>query len=136
MSGQHYALIETMELPAEKGDSDKCSMTDVKTLQNKRVFYTQNNSGYQFVQGRGLVVLGTQIGMVAVVLVGMAVISSVVLTGDQCVTLRKGEELDYFQFGGSDVVMMFESKGKVMLDAAVGAHCKTGVQIETAQQEP
>ena len=37
--------------------------------------------------------------------IGMAQLSSVVLTAEVGVTLRNGEELGYFQFGGSDFVM-------------------------------
>ena len=52
------------------------------------------------------------------------------------VTLRKGEELGYFQFGGSDVIVMFEAKPKVRLNAVVGMHYRMGVQIGEAQQMP
>lgn len=52
------------------------------------------------------------------------------------VTLRKGEELGYFQFGGSDVIVMFEAKAKVRLDAVVGMHYSMGVQIGEAQEMP
>ena len=50
------------------------------------------------------------------------------------VTLRKGEELGYFQFGGSDVIVMFEAKPNVRLDAVVGRHYRMGVQIGEAQE--
>lgn len=61
--------------------------------------------------------------------VALAVVSSVVVTAEEGVTLRKGEELAYFQMGGSDVVVMFEAKRKVVLDAEVGKHYRMGVQI-------
>ena len=135
MSGQHYALIETMELEAEQPEPVQNGVKEKKkTLQKRRIFYTPNDPGYQFVQGRGLVVLDTDIGIVAVLPVGMAVISSVVLTAEMGVTLRKGEELGYFQFGGSDIVVMFESKRKVTLDAKTGMHYKMGVRLGTAEE--
>ncbi len=132
MSGQHYALIETLEL--ETGDNDIDGKK--QTLHKRRVFYTPNDPGYQFVQGRGLIVLDTDIGMVAVLPVGMAVISSVILTAEEGVTLRKGEELGYFQFGGSDIVVMFEEKPNVKIDAEANVHYKMGVQIGTARARP
>ena len=131
MSGQHYAAIETLELEVEQPGS---SIEKKKMLHKRRVFYTPNDPGYQFVQGRGLVVLDTDIGMVAILPVGMAVISSVILTAEEGVTLRKGEELGYFQFGGSDIVVLFESRLKIILNAQEGVHYKMGVQLGNAQE--
>lgn len=136
MSGQHYALIETRELETEQSSPSELFIEKKKTLHKRRVFYTPNDPGYQFVQSRGLVVLHTDIGMVAILPVGMAVVSSVILTAEEGVTLRKGEELGYFQFGGSDVIVMFEAKPKVRLDAVVGVHYRIGVQIGKAQEMP
>ena len=134
ISGQHYALIETMDLETEaNGSKDGSTHGQRKTLRKRRLFCTPNEPGYQFVQGRGLVVLETEIGMVAVLPVGVAVVSLLILTAEEGVTLRKGEEIGYFQFGGSDVVVMFESKRKIKLDAKVGVHYKMGVQIGNVQ---
>lgn len=127
VSGQHYALIETKELETERRDfKHRCAEEKRKTLRKRRVFYTPNDPGYQFIQCRGLVVLETEVGAVAILPVSMAVVSSVVWTAEEGVALRKGEELAYFQFGGSDIVVMFEAKGKVVLDAEVGVHYKNG----------
>ena len=137
MSGQHYALIEAVELELVQCDSNEHFLDEKKkTLHKRRVFHTPNDPGYQFVQGRGLVVLDTDIGLVVILPVGMAVVSSVILTAEEGVTLRKGEELGYFQFGGSDIVVMFEAKSKVRLDAVVGVHYKMGVQIGKVQEMP
>ena len=134
VSGQHYELIETMDQEIES-DGSKHRITNEKTkrLRKRRVFYTPNEPGYQFVQGRGLVVLETEIGIVAVLPVGMAVVSSVFLTAEEGITLRKGEELGYFQFGGSDIVVMFESRREVKLDAEAGVHYKMRVKIGNVQ---
>ena len=137
MPGQHYARIEIMDLETQKNDGFSECFTDrkmKKTLRKRRVFYTPNEPGYQFVQGRGLVVLDTSVGKVAVLPVGVAVVASVVLTAEEGVTLRKGEELGYFQFGGSDVVVLFEAKRKVVLDAEAGMHYRMGVQIGHVQE--
>ena len=65
-------------------------------------------TGYQFVQMRGLVILESPVGRVACLPVGMGQVSSVVITAEVGRQLRKGEEMGYVQFGGSDFVMLFE----------------------------
>ncbi|KAL4903109.1 hypothetical protein BDW74DRAFT_179980 [Aspergillus multicolor] len=89
----------------------------------------QNEIGYQFCQTRGLIILNTGVGLVAVLPVGMAVVSSVVLTAEVGVTLHKGEELGYFQFGGSDVVLIFESGLGTQITMEMGRHYKMGSEI-------
>ena len=134
MSGQHYALIETINLEIEANGSTESSINGKrKTLRKRRVFCTLNKPGYQFVQGRGLVVLETEIGMVGVLPVSVAVVFSVILTAEEGFTLRTSEKIGYFQLGGSDVVVMFESKRKIKIDAKVGVHYKMGVQIGSVQ---
>ena len=72
-----------------------------------------DGTGYQFTQARGLIVLESPIlGYVAVLPIGMAEVSSAVLTAEEGATLSKGEEFGYFQFGGSDIIVLFE-KDKV-----------------------
>lgn len=71
-------------------------------------------SGYEFSQTRGVVTIDTSasdggdIGIVAVVPVGMAHVSSVVLTAVEGKHMSKGEEFGYFQFGGSDIIILFQ----------------------------
>ena len=48
--------------------------------------------------------------MVAVLPIGMCQVSSVIITAEPGVTVRKGEEISYFQFGGPDVIVLFEAK--------------------------
>lgn len=55
----------------------------------------QDNTGYQFVQTRGLIVLDTPIGLVACMPIGMAQVSSVVITAEVSREIHKGEELAY-----------------------------------------
>ncbi len=97
-----------------------------------KVLTTRDGTGYQFVQTRGLVVLDSPIGLVACLPIGMAQVSSVVLTAEVGVTLRKGEELGYFQFGGSDFVMVFERASNVHLTSRVGVHSQQGSCIGQA----
>jgi len=46
--------------------------------------------------------------------------------------LRKGEELGYFAFGGSDFVMVFEQRSNVHLDWQQGVHVRQGMAIGKA----
>ncbi|KAF1738768.1 Phosphatidylserine decarboxylase proenzyme 3 [Beauveria bassiana] len=70
-----------------------------------------DSPGYQFLQTRGVVVIDNPVlGKVAVLPIGMAMISSVKLevkVGDQ---VKKGDEISYFQFGGSDIICVFQKK--------------------------
>jgi phosphatidylserine decarboxylase len=123
----------------------------------QRHLNAEDPTGYQFVQCRGLLVLESAIGKVAILPMGMAQVSSVVfvtpkaegqkpivLTRDETKRLNyqqqvellnkrihdalvkkqfsKGEMFSYFQFGGSDCVMVFERKASVTVTATVGAH--------------
>ncbi len=47
--------------------------------------------------------------MVVMVPVGMSQVASVVLTASADNSLAKGEEFGYFQFGGSDMILIFEA---------------------------
>jgi phosphatidylserine decarboxylase len=87
-----------------------------------------DGTGYQFTQDRGLIVIDSPLGLVAVLPIGMAQVSSVNLTAEEGVTLAKGEEFGFFAFGGSDIVTLFEA-GRVQLDATIGTHYKQGTRI-------
>ncbi|KAF7161911.1 hypothetical protein CNMCM5623_007326 [Aspergillus felis] len=93
------------------------------------VLSVSNETGYQFCQARGLIVLDTGAGLVAVLPVGMAMVSSVIIIAEVGAQLHKGEELAYFQFGGSDVVLIFEERLKVDITMERGQHYRMGVEI-------
>lgn len=97
-----------------------------------KVLDALDNTGYQFVQTRGLVVIDSPIGLVACLPMGMAQVSSVVITAEVGQTLHKGEELGYFQFGGSDFVMVFERKSNVQLISQPNVHVNQGSWIGNA----
>lgn len=123
----------------------------------ERYLDAQDDTGYQFVQCRGLLVLESAIGKVAILPMGMAQVSSVVFVtpkadGQKPIVLSpeekkgstyheqvellnkklqdtlvgkhysKGEMFSFFQFGGSDCVMVFERKANVNVTATVGVH--------------
>lgn len=55
-----------------------------------------------------------------------------VITAEPGAVLRKGEEMGYFQFGGSDFVMVFEHGSEIQLACEPDEHCLQGQQIGVA----
>ena len=117
-----------LEVEAKVADQNP----DVHVLHLKRSFDSLDTPGYQFAQSRGLIVLETPIGLVAVLPIGMCQVSSVVITAEVGVTVRKGEELSYFQFGGSDIILLFENASNVSITAHNKQHYKMGTKIAEA----
>ena len=99
---------------------------------SENILDARDGTGYQFVQTRGLVVIDSPIGLVACLPMGMAQVSSVVITAEVGQTLHKGEELGYFQFGGSDFVMVFERASNVQLISQPHIHYNQGSCIGNA----
>ncbi|KAH7087280.1 phosphatidylserine decarboxylase-domain-containing protein [Auriculariales sp. MPI-PUGE-AT-0066] len=70
--------------------------------------------GYQFMQARGLILIDNPLlGLVAVLPIGMAQVSSVKLSVQSGQYVQKGDEISWFEFGGSDIIMVFQKKAKV-----------------------
>ena len=90
-------------------------------IEDNGQFNTTSNAanGYQFSQSRGILILDTRnspygdMGLVAVVPVGMSQISSVHMLATPDTVIEKGEEFGYFKFGGSDVIY-FSKKVKLL----------------------
>jgi phosphatidylserine decarboxylase len=78
--------------------------------------------GYQFRQEHGTLLIETNssdsnIGKVAVVAVGLGYVSSVVLTAQEGEQVGKGEEIGYFQYGGSEYLIITQDRADaVFLD--------------------
>ncbi|SDF83574.1 phosphatidylserine decarboxylase [Klenkia brasiliensis] len=95
------------------------------------------DSGYEFHQTRGWVVLdtavgdGPDLGLVAVVAVGMAHVASVRITAVPGTTSPKGQQFGFFQFGGSDVVVLLQAGVADQVDTDPGPR-KVGSVIATA----
>ena len=88
---------------------------------------------YQFNQERGLIVIDSpEAGLVAVLPIGMAYVSSVNLTAEVGAELRKGDQFGYFMFGGSDIVTLFQDRN-VVLDADVGTKYLQGQRLGTLE---
>ena len=120
---QVYLEVEAVEI---------LETTDKHSLHLKAAYDSFDTPGYQFAQSRGLIVLDTPIGLVAVLPIGMCQVSSVIITAEVGVTIRKGEELSYFQFGGSDIILLFESSANVCFSAQRTLHYKMGAKIAQA----
>ena len=123
IQGQVYLEVEAVPDDNQEG---------VHQLNLKRHYDSLDTAGYQFAQSRGLIVLETPIGLVAVLPIGMCQVSSVVITAEVGMTVRKGEELSYFQFGGSDIIVLFEAASNVCFSAQKTIHYKMGVKIAQA----
>jgi phosphatidylserine decarboxylase len=121
--GQVYLEVEAVPVAEPEG---------THTLKLKRNYDSLDLAGYQFAQSRALIVLETAIGLVAVLPIGMCQVSSVILSAEVGVSVRKGEELSYFQFGGSDIIVLFESASNVCFSAQKGIHYKMGTKIAQA----
>lgn len=125
IQGQAYLDVKTKPVILDDGDCEKKPRT-------ARALNALDATGYQFVQTRGLVVIDSPIGLVACLPMGMAQVSSVVITAEPGVSLHKGEELGYFQFGGSDFVMVFERASNVRLITQPNVHYQQGTWIGNA----
>ncbi|PKC54467.1 hypothetical protein RhiirA1_142770, partial [Rhizophagus irregularis] len=98
-----------------------------------RALDAPDSPGYQFCQARGLIVIDSpKVGKVAVLPIGMAQVSSVVLSVEEEHEVKKGEEISYFQFGGSDIVLLFQAQSKVKILADKHKHYRVGEQIAIA----
>jgi phosphatidylserine decarboxylase precursor len=88
---------------------------------------------YQFNQERGLVIVDSpQLGLVAILPIGMSYVSSVNLTPEAGAELRKGDEFGYFLFGGSDIVLLFQDKN-IKFDAVIGKKYLQGQRLGRLQ---
>lgn len=76
-----------------------------------KLYYYRNDLGFQMVETRACAIIETEkYGLVAMMPVGMSQICSVnwlpsLHVGQE---LKQGDEMGFFQFGGSDVVMIFQ----------------------------
>ncbi|BAF71841.1 phosphatidylserine decarboxylase [Sulfurovum sp. NBC37-1] len=80
-----------------------------------------DSTGWQFTQTRGVVVVDTgKYGLVALIPMGMAQVSSVNFEGDvrPGIVHKKGDMLGNFLFGGSDFVILFQDKAGFEITAS------------------
>lgn len=92
-----------------------------------------DSPGYQFLQARALFLINNpDLGLVAVLPIGMAQVSSVVPSVNAGDVVQKGQEISYFQFGGSDIIMVFEKSANVTFNQTQGEHYNFGTAVATA----
>lgn len=88
---------------------------------NKRYAFNPNAKiGWQSVETRGCVILETdEYGMVALMPIGMAAVNSVNFEENITpgTTVKKGDMLGHFAFGGSDFIMIFQDGVRFSLEA-------------------
>jgi len=83
-----------------------------------KLYYYVNDMGFQMVETRACAIIQTEdYGLVAMMPVGMSQICSVnwlpsLHVGQQ---LKRGDEMGFFQFGGSDIIMIFQKDVKVSI---------------------
>lgn len=97
--------------------------------------------GYQFLQTRGLVVIDNPaLGKVAVLPIGMAQVSSVVLHAKERDWVEKGDEIANFAFGGSDIICVFQKKANLTFEDFVpspdNSHSRYGTRLAKAKRRP
>lgn len=92
-------------------------------------FDAPDGAGYEFTQTRGLIIFDSPIGLVAVLPIGMAQVSSVNMVAVEGAYLNKGDLFGYFMFGGSDIIMLFEEKSNVIVTSAPGIHFNVGMCV-------
>ena len=91
--------------------------------------YGSEEVGWQSIETRGAVILELERGGYAgIVPVGMCQVASVnfepeVVTG---ASVKKGDPLGYFLFGGSDIILLFSREAGFCLTAEAGKHLNTG----------
>lgn len=76
--------------------------------------YDLATDGYELQQNRGVLTIDTSespdgdVGIVAVVPIGMCQVSGVNMIHEVGAPCRKGDEFGYFTFGGSDIIVLFQ----------------------------
>ena len=81
--------------------------------------------GYEFIQARGVITIDTtnspegNIGVVAVLPIGMCQVSSVNMFNLSGKSIKKGDEFGYFTFGGSDIILLFQEGKSPAIDECI-----------------
>jgi phosphatidylserine decarboxylase len=84
----------------------------------EKLYYYVNDLGFQMIETRACAIFKTQdYGLVAMLPVGMSQICSVnwlptLKVGQQ---LKRGDEMGFFQFGGSDIILLFQKGVQVKM---------------------
>lgn len=113
---------------------------DVQLSDNQFDAPDSSEGGYEFAQARGIITLDTtdspfgDVGIVAVIPVGMCQVSSVNMTATVGSNLLKGDEFGYFLFGGSDIIVLFQDGVNPQIDTGE-QYRHYGTQIATCDTQ-
>lgn len=135
VQGAVYVQMELVPLPGDATGRQTLKATTIQKSPDISVNHkimAPDDAGYEFMQTRGIIIIDSPIGLVAVCPIGMGEVSSIITTAEVGRTLHKGEEISYFQFGGSDICMAFQEKSNISFTAFPGTHYKTGTRIAQA----
>ncbi len=113
----HFAVGGTIK---EKKRIVQNVALEVLWSEEQREYVPVDSTGWQFTQTRGYVIVDTgKHGLVALMPMGMAQVSSVNFEGDvrPGINHNKGDMLGNFLFGGSDFVMLFQDKAGFKITA-------------------
>ena len=138
--GQCYLQVVAQPDDENEGKSKFGMIRKWRNDRNQRRVPSERDSldapdapGYQFLQSRAIIIIDNPtLGLVAVLPMGMCQVSSVVLECKAGDTLTKGEEISYFQFGGSDIVLVFQKDANVTFTAELDTLYRVGKQIATS----
>ncbi|THU79726.1 hypothetical protein K435DRAFT_875134 [Dendrothele bispora CBS 962.96] len=121
--------------PFEKISPDVLiTLPDTKDPVGGHELEAPDEPGYQFLQTHGLVLIDNPLlGLVACMPIGMAQLNSVVLSVKKGDYLTKGQEISFFKFGGSDIVMVFEKKANMKFTVQEHQWNPFGKQVAVSQ---
>ena len=86
-----------------------------------------DDAGYEFLQLHGCTTIKNDVlGYVSVLPIVMAQVSSVKLHVKPNDVVRKGDEISHFEFGGSDIVVVFQTSASVYIFGEPNQKCLVG----------
>lgn len=97
-----------------------------------------SEGAYEFYQARGIITIDTRespegdVGIVAVIPIGMCQVSSVHMTATPGGLVQKGDEFGYFLFGGSDIIVLFQKGVAKEIFETPDSYTHYGTKIATA----
>ncbi|KAK2607653.1 hypothetical protein N8I77_006316 [Diaporthe amygdali] len=129
-----YMQVVADEDTGELKPHRSCVSKEPKPTRTHGLFDTldaPDEAGYQFLQTRGCIIIKNELlGHVAVLPIGMAQVSSVKLAWEPTrgekypihpnVKIKKGDEISHFEFGGSDIVLVFQKDADIQILGAQG----------------
>ena len=130
-----FCYVDVIPVPDSESETTAVQLEPKAVQNDQHRLVAPVDPGFQFIQTRGLILIDNpDVGLVGVLPIGMAQVSSVrtsVSVGDE---VNKGDEISYFQFGGSDCVMVFQGGIDVTFTAEPGSKYLCGKQIAVVRK--